>query len=393
MDSSKAKMKGVTYYNPLKADNGYTLFSPNGTKDTWLINMEGHVVNHWRLVRIPGEHAVLLPNGNLMAAQMTKGTEELGLPRGASGLGGELTEIDWDGNVVWTAEVPYQTHSFHPMDNGHVLCPDTSPEGILPSELAARWRGGLPGTEHNGKIFGDGIVEIDRDGKVVWKWRPAEYLDPEIDAICPLEHRDHFHANAVWKCRDGNILLSCRQLNEILKIEYPGGKVLGRYGRGEIFHQHDCRELDNENILVFDNGVHRPGYEPSYSRVVEIAPSSDKIVWEYKADPPCSFYSSHCGGNQRLVNGNTLVCDSMSGRIFEVTFEGEVVWEYISPFVGRRFRTKDFVVTTAQIFTAYRYPRDYPGLKGKDLDPERFLWENQMFGPNTFNKDFSPFIF
>jgi len=32
---------------------------------------------------------------------------------------------------------------------------------------------------------------------------------------------------------------------------------------------------------------------------------------------------------QRLVNGNTFICESNTGRVFEVTKEGEIVWEYI----------------------------------------------------------------
>lgn len=392
MSVAERVMKGVTYYNPQKADNGYTLFSPNGTTDTWLIDMEGHIINHWKFDRIPGEHSVLLPSGNVMRAQLVKLPDELDLPLGACGLGGELVEADWDGNVVWRAEVPYQTHDFFPMDNGNILYCDTHPEGILPDELAVRWKGGRPGAEYKGKIFGDGIVEINRDKEVVWKWRPAGHLDPEIDAICPLENRDHFHANAVWKCRDGNILFSPRSLSEVIKIEYPSGKVIGRYGRGEIYHQHDCRELANGNILIFDNGPHRPGYGAPYSRVVEIDPNTGKIVWEYKADPPHSFYSGCCSGSERLANGNTAICEAMSGRLFEVTYEGEIVWEYISPFAGLKVATKTWKMTSLLVHRAHRYPHDYPGFKGKDLDPARLLWENTLFGPDAFNTDFKPLI-
>ena len=33
-------------------------------------------------------------------------------------------------------------------------------------------------------------------------------------------------------------------------------------------------------------------------------------------------------GAQRLPNGNTLICDSVSGTIFEVTLKDEIVWKY-----------------------------------------------------------------
>ncbi len=38
------------------------------------------------------------------------------------------------------------------------------------------------------------------------------------------------------------------------------------------------------------------------------------------------------GSAQRLANGNTFICESAFGRLFEVTPEGETVWEYIIPF-------------------------------------------------------------
>ena len=68
------------------------------------------------------------------------------------------------------------------------------------------------------------------------------------------------------------------------------------------------------------------------------------------------------------------------GRIFEVTVEGEVVWEYINPFIGIKKGTG----LTSMMWRAHRYSQDYPGLKGRDLDPERFPWENRIFGPDAF---------
>jgi len=54
-------------------------------------------------------------------------------------------------------------------------------------------------------------------------------------------------------------------------------------------------------------------------------------VWEYKRNPPESFYSSWGGSSQRLENGNTLITDSSRGYVFEITKEGEIVWEFYNP--------------------------------------------------------------
>jgi hypothetical protein len=58
---------------------------------------------------------------------------------------------------------------------------------------------------------------------------------------------------------------------------------------------------------------------------------------------------------QRLANGNTLLTDSSFGRFFEVTKEGEIVWEYISPFFGRPFFGEPPRSETNQVFLALRY--------------------------------------
>ena len=43
------------------------------------------------------------------------------------------------------------------------------------------------------------------------------------------------------------------------------------------------------------------------------------------------FFSQICSGMQRLPNGNTLICETTSARVFEVTPDREIVWEYIDP--------------------------------------------------------------
>ncbi|MGB2982769.1 MAG: hypothetical protein WBC63_02775, partial [Candidatus Bipolaricaulia bacterium] len=98
-------------------------------------------------------------------------------------------------------------------------------------------------------------------------------------------------------------------------------------------------------ILVFDNG--NPRSRP-YSRVVELdlpdysAPGSSQvlpaqIVWQYPShtsDASVAFFSDHISGAQRLDSGNTLICSGVEGRFFEVTPDGEIVWEYVNPFTS-----------------------------------------------------------
>ncbi len=59
---------------------------------------------------------------------------------------------------------------------------------------------------------------------------------------------------------------------------------------------------------------------------------------KWEALPPTEFYGQNISGAQRLPNGNTLICEGPTGRIFEVTDLGETVWSYQNPFGVPVFR-------------------------------------------------------
>ncbi len=115
----------------------------------------------------------------------------------------------------------------------------------------------------------------------------------------------------------------------------------------------------------------RPGKE--FSTVMEIVPPLNEEqsyvrppglpfpprspVWGYRETLPIDFYSRSISGAQRLPNGNTLICSGVKGRLFEVTHDGEIVWQYINPFVTQ---TRDG--SHNEVFKVRRYTPDYPGL-------------------------------
>ena len=80
-------------------------------------------------------------------------------------------------------------------------------------------------------------------------------------------------------------------------------------------------------------------------------------------------------GAQRLPNGNTLICEGMTGRLFEVTSVGEVVWEYVTPF----FRTTSVLggITLCSVPIATR--RTSQGCGGKPVHPEAYAWMNHLY--------------
>jgi hypothetical protein len=371
---SQRNLPPLRYYDPKKTYNGYTLFAPLGGQDVWLMDMMGRFVHRWRMPYTPGVHGRLLPTGNLLYA----GKDPDGPVPDFGGSAGFMQEVDWDGNLVWEYADPYLSHDFFRMDNGNTMLLKWAP---IPKEVAAKIRGGIPGTERDGVIWSDVLHEVNPKGEVVWEWLAYEHLDFDIDVICPLCIRDRWgQANACYVMPDGNIIISYAFMSQIQIIEKSTGNVIWRWGHGEygegrrLGFQHNPTFLDNGNILLFDNGRHRP-IAPDYSRVIEINPKTNEVEWEYMADPPPDFYGAFIGGAQRLPNGNTLICEGPKGRFFEVTPECEIVWEYVVPFFYKYARFG----TTNMTFRAYRYGPEYPGLKGTGLDDV-----NLIYGPEAF---------
>jgi hypothetical protein len=87
-----------------------------------------------------------------------------------------------------------------------------------------------------------------------------------------------------------------------------------------------------------------------FSRVIEVELANKQIVWKYQENRECEFFSPRISNAQRLPNGNTLVCEGDFGRFFEVTSEGELVWEYVNPYFGEGPNGLN-----NRVFRAYRY--------------------------------------
>lgn len=92
---------------------------------------------------------------------------------------------------------------------------------------------------------------------------------------------------------------------------------------GGLQGPHGAQILPNGNMLIFDNGRYR-----KKSRVIEIDPLSKKIIWQYSHE---GFFTLSQGYALRLPNGNTLITESEKGHAFEVTLEGQIVWEFLNP--------------------------------------------------------------
>jgi len=365
---------GVVLHLPDRAAPGYNLYCSRTKPYAHLMDMQGRIVHSWTYSPdgdAPAgdsagaadapiwEHAVMLENGDLVAIRKMA----------------SLIRLDWDSRLLW--ETPLEVH--------HEVTP--LPDGTFYT-IAREVR------EHRGlEIRFPAIVRLSSGGEIMESWPTYEhldeiksgfdqrsFLDTVLDGLLAdgdsaiiyesiqkqpgmfrlkgnRQYFDYLHLNTITRLpgtslgrrdsrfREGNLLICFRNINQIGVLDQDDMGILWAWGEGELEWPHHPTMLESGNILIFDNGVERRS-----SRIVEIEPATGRIVWEYEADPPASFYTAQRGSAQRLPNGNTLICDGNGGRAFEVDLRGETVWEWFNPDIkdGRR----------EQIYRIARLPSD-----------------------------------
>ena len=380
---------GVTIYEPERAFNCYVLFDGRDDR-AHLIDMNGNEVKVWGYTGFPAEmidpqlvggekgHMFLQEEGPQLAARC-------------------LAEFDWEGRVVWRWGDKAPGGS---ANANHDQCRLANGNTLLLSKLKHVVAG-----MSDDAVVDEVIYEVTPEGDIVWEWKSLEHLDefgftPEgreiiksgftssfpadLSGVLHLNDLEALGSNKWYDSGDerfhpDNLIIDSREGNFTAIIEKRTGKVIWRIGPqypgmtespylrafnreiprpvDVISGQHDAHMIAKDlpgagNILIFDNQG-PAGYPPAIlymwlgSRVIEIDPVRKEIVWQYTAEdsgaPLWAFFSSFISSARRLPNGNTLICEGMNGRIFQVTAEGDIVWEYVSPHVGTMPRGKDVV--------------------------------------------------
>ena len=338
LGAEKNIKSGVTVFKRERCDPSYVLYSSRQTEAAHLIRLDGSEVHRWAYPQGKTWHyADMQPAGHLVA--IIKDVM--------------ILELDWDSKLVWKAEMRAH-HDFARLPGGNTLVDSRR-------TMKHPWK-------DEGKLACDILVEVTPGGKTVWEWKVEEHAK-EIAALVELrippykEFWDWPHVNTIEvlpdnpaakkdpRFRAGNLLVCGRHINVIWIIDRKTDKVVWAWGPGQLLGPHMPTMLAAGRILVYDNGQNAADSVRGWTRVLEIDPLTGKVVWEYKADPPKSFYSPSRGSNQRLPNGNTFIAESDPGRLFEVTPAGETVWEFLNP--ERRKNGGRMA-----LYRALRYPRD-----------------------------------
>ncbi len=347
---------GITALDEERACPGYVLYTPVfGSGEPLLIDLHGNVIHKWQMPYPPAFWGYLLPDGNLFYGGRVVDETPLPFPAWEILKGGAILVADWHGNVLWEYRDPMHHHDARRTKSGGAIYLGLY---AVPPDIEAQVKGGIP-LEDGNSMWADEIVEVDAEGNRIWEWRAHEHLDVETEILTFNDPRENWtHGNTVVPLPDNRVMVSFRSISTVGIIDKATGYFEWKLGGDVLAQQHDPSMLPNGNVLIFDNGTHRRDSAFTYSRVIEVDPSSNEIVWEYQDSPSLNFHSNIVSGARRLPNGNTLIAEGFFGRIFQVTPEGEVVWEYINP----DFSQGPFGEGNA-VFKAEHYmPGEIPGL-------------------------------
>ena len=371
------------------------------------LDWDGEVVWEWQLsddTRVLHHDIEPLPNGNLLLlAWEEKSAEE------AQHAGRRLDQTpeqglwpDWlleiepvlprGANVVW------EWHSWDHLIQHH------DPEAANYGDPAA----------HPGRIdINAGANAAAMSPEKLAQLQALGYVgdDAEPDDL----ESDFLHTNAVaYHPRLDQIALSIPELGEVWIIDHgtttaeargARGDLLYRwgnpaaYGRGgagdqRFFYQHDVRWIPDGwkgagNLTIFNNGRERPEgpWSSIDERTLPLGPDGryalpdrgpfgpTALAWQFVSAEPTDVFSPFISGASRQANGNTLICSGTGGRFLEVTREGEIVWEYRSPFSGD-VKNEDgsppqpgLDANPYAIFRATRIPKNHPALAARQLVP------------------------
>ena len=336
--------RDVTISTP-KAYKGFNLYNSRHRAEAYLTDMAGKILHTWRAPEgsPPWMYARMMPNGDILAIAKSS----------------HIIRLDWNSKVVWR-RIQRAHHDVTVDEAGNIYVLTHKPRDHT----------------HNGArlpIMDDAIVKLSPDGTILRKRYLFSALKPlvSVGRLARIQQQlqkgvrlsklmregapsDVLHTNSLQILErtidgiapKGSVLLSVREINRVVILSENLKRVLWHWGAGELQGQHHAVHLENGNISIFDNGVRR-----KHSRVIEMNPQTGDIVWTYEHP---DFFSRLRGSAQQQPGGNMLITESDGGHVFEVTRDGEMVWEFWNPdVVGSEEPTR------AVIYRLMRYPLDY----------------------------------
>ena len=346
-----------------------------------------------------------LPNGNMLAS--ITNLYSAGVPQTIP-YNSVLREIDLLGNPVrelYLADLNAAlkamgsdvqalcySHDVLPLPNGHTIL-------LVQQQKTVQLT--LPPGPGQFTILGDAMVDLDENFNPVWTWSAFDWLDVNRHPMgfTADQGYDWTHCNCVQLGPDGNLVLSSRHQNWVMKVDYEGGSgngaILWKLGyQGDFalvgsqtadtdwfFAQHfpniwSTSGSQIKSLSVFDNGNDRcfampegcaatnPAPPPPFSRgaifQIDETAMTARLAWQY----PLDEYSYWGGNVVQLINGDLEICASEPVPIGAPQPPNDVPSQVLELASGPSgpVTVWSMRVSPGGTYRSYRIPSLYPGV-------------------------------
>ena len=336
-------------------NNGFILIQGvlSGGPQIKMIDYAGNHMHTWHIdffsIWENAEHVI--PSSNIPKTHLDYHTqgfwplEDGSIIVNVGGLG--TVKLDWCSNVIWKLD-RMAHHSVTPTNNdeywipGHISIYDT-PKYLLPKNFSAvQLESQLDRTMKN---YNDSIMLIDINGNLIKEFSILKSLvdaklenaiyaslqevpaDPthinDIEIVTPIL------AQKINGINSGDILVSIREMHMLAIFDKNNGQ-LKWYKQGPWVRQHDIDIMPDGKIELYNNRSKSIGEWVSGSQIISYDVDTDNVKVIYPPETGIEFYSPIMGTHQRIENNNLLISEALTGRVFETTDSGQIVWEYKS---------------------------------------------------------------
>ena len=375
-----------------QVSDGYYLFSPvisfpeeNQLYSTYLMDTSNNIIHEWVHDRSTASTPYLFSDSTLLRPS------KINPPAfDAGGVGGSLQILSWNNDIIWEYDVntiqETQHHDIEPLPNGNILIiawdRRTQAEALAAGKVS-----------HTGDLWSEKIIEVKPiypdSCEIVWEWKLWDHLVQDQNSDLnnygnisssyglldinfalgsnegPLPPQftnpDMVHFNAIdYNDNLDQIVISSRKTNEIYIINHSisteeaegsQGNFLYRWGNPIIYNRgtaanqllyapHSVNWLNEDKLILFNNGVNRPGGNfssvetillPIFENGYYIHQPDEAFMPDtptYSYDMGQNYYTQSQGGAFQLPDGNMLVTISTMKTILELDSFGGIVFEY-----------------------------------------------------------------
>lgn len=303
-------------------DSGYIAFAAGNYGI--VMDNSGRIVWYHRFTNGPGLNFQSQPNGRYTAR-----------PNNEPGKNGVWIEIDPLGDTTRTLgcaqDLSPRMHDMIALADGSywLMCDETRTV-----DLSAQGRTSAE------RVTGTQVQHRSANGEILFAWSPFDHIAIDLSVLdqgdVSAKPINWTHGNAIDLTDDGNLILSFRNLNEVVRIDTQTGNVIWRLGgRSSSYtfenssglpfrHQHGVRALGNDVELLDNLG------ETGFSRAERYQlNSSTHLAHVSSTFAAPQGVVAQLGGSTQSLGGHTLVAFGNGGGLYEYDASGNVSWHVI----------------------------------------------------------------